>query len=164
MSKQSVGWTVHPVGFARTPFREAAGTPVQPRAAAGARGTIEFSPDYAEGLLDLEGFERIWVITWYDRAAAPRMLVTPYLDTARHGLFATRAPARPNPIGISCVKLERIEGTTLHVSEVDLLDGTPVLDVKPYVPAFDSWPAAKAGWVDAKRVEGGTADGRFERT
>ncbi len=97
------------------------------------------------------------------RAAPPNLVVTPYADDRPHGVFACRAPARPNPIAISTVRLARIEGATLHIREFDLIDGTPVLDIKPYVPSHDAYPGARAGWVDAGRLPHGVADDRFER-
>ena len=88
--------------------------------------------------------------------------VTPYRDVVTRGLFATRAPARPNPIGLSAVRLLSIEGNTLQVEDVDMLDGTPLLDIKPYVPAFDSYPNARAGWVDASASRQRVADDPFK--
>jgi len=157
-------FTLTSIGTVHSPFSRAAGTPIQPFAAAGTHGTVEISPAFAEGLRDLEGFERIWIVYWCHRAAAPQLTVVPYRDTQPHGVFATRAPARPNPIGISCVRLHLIDGRTLHVSELDILDGAPVLDIKPYVPQYDSYADLRCGWLDesdpsrAARV----ADGRFE--
>lgn len=153
---------LRPIGVVRTPFRESAGTPVQPRMADGARGTVEISEEYVEGLADLDGFDRIWLICWFDRAREPRLRVTPYLDDNERGLFATRAPSRPNPIGISSVRLLGIEGNTLEVADVDLLDGTPLLDLKPYSPRFDCFPEARSGWLDASGQKAGRADDRFE--
>jgi tRNA-Thr(GGU) m(6)t(6)A37 methyltransferase TsaA len=119
-----------------------------------------FDP-FVEGLADLEGFDRIWLLYWCDRSARARMRVIPYRDTQERGLFATRAPARPNPIGLSCVRLLRIADHVLHIGDVDILDGTPLLDIKPYVPAFDSFPAARHGWLSERSTERLVADGRF---
>ncbi len=150
------------IGVIHSPFTESTGTPVQPRTAEGTTATAEIDPQYADGLFRLEGFERVWLVTWLDRSAAYRLRVKPYLADIECGVFATRAPSRPNPIGVSCVQLLRIEGTTLHLAEVDLLDGTPLLDIKPYAPRFDCYPDARAGWVDDVTVDDQTADGRFE--
>jgi tRNA-Thr(GGU) m(6)t(6)A37 methyltransferase TsaA len=153
-----------PIGVIHTPFREAAGTPIQPRRAKGARGTVEVFEKYREGLKDLEGFERIWLVYWLDRAAEARLRVVPYLDDTERGLFATRAPCRPNPIGISPVRLLRVEGSLLTVSGVDILDGTPLLDIKPYVPEFDCYPASRSGWFAQAARRRRLADSRFERS
>ncbi len=151
-----------PIGTIRTPFRRQAGTPIQPFAAEGAEGTVEVNPAWAEGLADLEGFERIWLLYAFDRAGEPRMRVTPYLDRTARGLFAVRAPCRPNPVGFSAVRLLGIEDCTLRVADVDMLDGTPLLDIKPYVPRFDSFPDSRAGWTDAASGGRTVADERFE--
>ncbi len=154
--------TVTQIGIIRTPFTNTAGTPVQPSASEGASGTVEVFDEYEAGLLDLEGFDRIWLLYWFDRTCAPKLTVVPYKDDREHGLFATRAPCRPNPIGISSVRLLGIEGTTLRVADVDMLDGTPLLDIKPYVPAFDVYPVARCGWLD-KGSDTAVADDRFEQ-
>jgi len=156
--------TIRPIGVVRSPFGAEAGTPIQPTFAAGAEGTVEVFEAYREGLADLEGFERVWLITWLDRAKPAVMRVRPYLDPVEHGLFATRAPARPNPIGLSCVRLVGVEGATLRIAELDLLDGTPVLDIKPYVPRFDRWTVQRYGWLEHVQETDGQADTRFSRT
>jgi tRNA (adenine37-N6)-methyltransferase len=152
-----------PIGVIRSAFREPAGTPIQPSRSGGARGTVEVFPEYADGLKDLDGFERIWLIYWLDRAPKPRLLVTPFLDDRERGLFATRAPARPNPIGISSVRLLRVSGGRLEVAEIDILDGTPLLDIKPYVPEFDCHSVKKSGWFEQAPGRRSVADHRFER-
>jgi len=157
----SGGLSLAPIGVVRTPFAEGAGTPIQPAFAAGAEGRVELDPDWAPALQDLEGFERVWLLVWLHRARPPRLRVVPYRDTVERGLFATRAPSRPNPIGLSCVRLLGVEGSTLRVADVDLLDGTPVLDVKPYVPEFDAYPAARAGWLEGEGSGRTHADARF---
>lgn len=155
--------TMEAIGVIETPFRQAAGTPIQPSRAAGMCGTVRVDACYHAALKDLEGFERIWLIYWLDRASEPRLRVTPFLDTCEHGVFATRAPARPCPIGMSAVRLVRVDaGGVLEVADVDMLDGTPLLDIKPYVPEFDSHPGSKAGWFDSATEERCLADDRFE--
>jgi tRNA-Thr(GGU) m(6)t(6)A37 methyltransferase TsaA len=149
-----------PIGIIRSPWRETLGTPIQPVFADGARGEVQIDPAYAEALTDIEGFERIWLIYWFDRAAPFQPLVTPYLDRHPHGVLATRAPVRPVPIGLSAVRLVARRGCTLEVADVDILDGTPLLDVKPYVPQFDSWQG-RAGWFDGAPCEETHDDGRF---
>jgi tRNA-Thr(GGU) m(6)t(6)A37 methyltransferase TsaA len=150
------------IGIIRSPFHEAAGTPIQPVFAEGTEGTVEVLPQYAEGLRDLAGFDRLWLIYHLHCASPGRMRVVPFRDNREHGVFATRSPCRPSAIGLSCVRLLGIEGNTLRVGGVDMLDGTPLLDIKPYAPAFDSFPGAKAGWLDAQRVDRTHADERFK--
>jgi len=153
-----------PIGVVRSNHASANGTPIQPRFATGCEGRIELRAELVEGLLDLEGFERIWILYILDRSAFRGLQVIPYRDTRPHGIFATRAPARPNPIGMSCVRLKGIRGHILDLEEVDILDGTPVLDIKPYIPEYDAYPEASAGWVEAESVRQGprVADERFE--
>jgi len=153
---------VEPIGIIRSPFTDAPGTPIQPAFAAGAEGTVEVAEAFAEGLRDLDGFERIWLVYWFARASPARLAVTPFRDTAARGVFATRAPCRPNPIGLSAVRLLRVEGCTLHVADIDVLDGTPLLDIKPYVPQFDSHSVSRSGWLDRTGADRTVADGRFE--
>lgn len=151
------------IGIIHTPHKEAAGTPVQAALAGGVIGTVEVFPEYAAGLRDLERFERIWLVYWFDRAKAADLVVKPYLDTRERGLFATRAPARPNPIGLSAVRLVRMESSELREEGVDMLDGTPLLDIKPYVPRFDAFEAKRVGWLGDAQGQPAVADSRFER-
>lgn len=154
-----------PIGIIHSPFRQATGTPVQPRAAKGVEGAVEVFEEYAAGLKDLAGFERIWLLYWFDRAEveAPALIVKPYLDNTRRGVFATRAPARPNPIGLSSVHLLRIQRNKLDICDVDILDGTPLLDIKPYVPQFDIFRVARSGWLEGTVTARRLADSRFEK-
>ena len=154
--------TVRPIGVIHSPYSVQAGTPIQPTYGGGARGEVLVAPEYAAALDDLEGFERIWLVYWLDRAGTFRPRVIPYRDDHEHGLFATRSPQRPNPLGLSAVRLLDREGPLLRVAELDILDGTPLLDIKPYVPAFDAYPAARAGWFDHCAVDRRVADARFE--
>jgi tRNA-Thr(GGU) m(6)t(6)A37 methyltransferase TsaA len=154
---------LRPIGTVHSPFRSSAAAPVQPVwAGPEAEGTVEVFEEYAAGLEDLDGFERIWIVSWFHRAGPSHLRVVPYLDRLERGLFATRAPARPNPIGISAVRLLGREGRFLRVGDLDLLDGTPVLDLKPYAAAFDSFPAVREGWLQGRCPGRGRADGRFE--
>ena len=155
---------LNPIGTIHTAFRQATGTPIQPVRAAGARGTVEVFAPFVAGLADLAGFDRIWLLYWFDRAREAQMRVIPYRDRVERGLFATRVPARPNPIGISCVRLLEIEGAVLRVAEVDILDGTPLLDIKPYVPHYDDYPVTRCGWTDLVPDVPVVADDRFERS
>lgn len=145
-------YVVRPIGFARSPFVEKVEAPRQAVASEGALGRIELLPEHEHALEDLEGFERIWVIFWFHQVpagASPSKVLPPRSDRKR-GVFATRSPHRPNPIGISAVRLERVEGRVVHIRDLDLIDGTPVLDLKPYVPYADAFPEANAGWLEAK--------------
>lgn len=152
-----------PIGVVRSPFQEQQGTPIQPVYAQNARGKVEIFEPYREAMKDLEGFSRVWLIYYFDRAKTWKPMVMPYRDVKQRGLFATRAPARPNAIGISAVKLVSVADDAIEVEEIDILDGTPVLDIKPYVPMFDSYPNEKAGWLDNDSVNKKTADERFDK-
>ena len=152
------------IGVIETPFREPAGSPIQPSRAAGAKGKVRVEPRFQAGLKDIEGFERIWLVYWLHKGPGPSLLVTPFLDREERGIFATRAPARPSPIGISAVRLLAVEDGVLDVEDVDMVDGTPILDIKPYVPEFDCYPNSKAGWFDKSDSNRSVADDRFERT
>jgi tRNA (adenine37-N6)-methyltransferase len=138
--------TYTPIGVVRSPFATLAGMPIQTVAAAGIAATIELDPSYAAGLADIDQFSHLLVISHLHLMQGYALTVTPFMDTQPHGVFATRSPRRPNPIGLSIVRLVRIEGATLHIEEVDLVDGTPVLDIKPYVPQLDDRAAERIGW------------------
>lgn len=123
--------------------------PIQPSGARGIRGSIKIADDFSAGLKDLDGFSRIILIPAFHRCQGYSLEVKPFLDPLPHGIFATRAPKRPNAIGLSIVRLVSIQGNLIEIEDVDILDGTPVLDIKPCVPAFDSYGEVKAGWFDA---------------
>jgi tRNA-Thr(GGU) m(6)t(6)A37 methyltransferase TsaA len=151
------------IGKVHSPFLQAAGTPIQSAMAQGVEGSVEVFPEFVPGLQDLEGFERLWLLYWFDRATPAQLAVKPFLDQQEHGVFATRSPCRPNPIGLSCVRLVGIEGGRLRIMDVDILDGTPLVDIKPYVPQFDCFEGSRAGWLQNKGGQGVLADNRFER-
>jgi len=154
-----------PIGFIRSPFKEPTGTPIQSLAARDVEGTVEIDPKYADGLRDIDGFSHLILIYHCHLCRKPSLLVKPFLDNQTRGVFATRAPARPNPIGVSIVRLVRVEGTRLHIKDMDVVDGTPLLDIKPYVPEFDIAESDKIGWYKgnlAKLYEA-KDDGRFSR-
>jgi len=159
MSDDSI--RVQPIGVIRSPHRDPAATPIQPVFATGIAGTVEVDRAYAAGLQDLEGFSHIYLLYHFDRAPATKLVVRPYLQDEDHGVFATRAPGRPNALGLSIVRLERRAGCILHVLDIDVLDGTPLLDIKPYVPRFDIRRAAHSGWQ--ARVDEETAARRGRR-
>jgi tRNA (adenine37-N6)-methyltransferase len=139
-----------PIGEIRTPFETLEAMPIQPAGAAGVEGQVVLAPQFAGGLADLEGFSHIILIYQFHRSKGFQLTVTPFLDDLPRGLFATRAPRRPNPIGLSVVGLKGRDGNVLHVYGIDVLDGTPLLDIKPYVPAFDAPPATRVGWMEGK--------------
>jgi tRNA (adenine37-N6)-methyltransferase len=149
------------IGLIRTPFPEPAGTPIQSAYAQQIEGQITLFEPYASALDDIEGFDRLWLIYWMDGVRAFTPKVIPYRDTREHGLFATRSPSRPNPIGLSVVRLVRREGSTLHIAGIDMVDGTRLLDIKPYVAEFDAHPGCKAGWFDNCGADRRQADARF---
>ena len=153
----------HPIGIIRTPFKEVNGMPIQAAAAHGVKGRVEVSPAYQTGLKDLSGFSHIILLYHFHRIRESKLIVIPFLDSKPHGVFATRAPARPNPIGLSVVKLTGIEGNVLMVENIDVLDGTPLLDIKPYVPEFDNCRARRIGWLSKAKTRAGTtrSDERF---
>jgi tRNA (adenine37-N6)-methyltransferase len=153
---------IRPIGVIRTPFSRSEGAPIQAVFAAGASGRVELFPGFEDGLKDLEGFSRIWLLYRFHRAAEAGMLVSPYLDPAPRGVFATRSPGRPNRIGMSAVRLTGVERNALLISDVDMLDGSQLLDIKPYVPAFDVFPNERAGWYDRIEITATAADGRFD--
>lgn len=139
--------TFTPIGVMRSSHHEPRDTPIQPVFAPDCEGCIEVDPRYEEGLRDIEGFSHLIVLYHLHRAGAPQMTVRPFLEDREHGVFATRHPARPNAIGLSIVELVRREGATLHLRGVDILDGTPVLDIKPYVSRFDRPESVRDGWA-----------------
>ena len=152
------------IGIIHTPYSERSGTPIQPVGAKGIKGTIELEEQYIEALADLDGFSHIILIYHLHRSEGWKSAVTPFMDTVEHGVFATRAPARPNAIGLSVVQLLEVRGNKLLVSGVDILDGTPLLDIKPYVPAFDQIEAPRTGWLEKNAVKATSqkADRRFQ--
>ncbi|MHB9072238.1 MAG: tRNA (N6-threonylcarbamoyladenosine(37)-N6)-methyltransferase TrmO [Desulfobaccales bacterium] len=154
-----------PIATVHSPFKEPKGTPIQPSAAFGIKGIVEILPEYGEGLQDIEGFSHLILLYHLHLTGRYSLKVKPFLDNHKHGLFATRVPARINSIGLSVVRLERVEGLRLHIQDVDIVDGTPVLDIKPYVPKFDIRLDATSGWFteNLDRLESTRDDGRFLR-
>ncbi len=155
-----------PIGVIHSPFKSPHGTPIQPSAAYNIEGVVEIFPDYVDGLRDLDGFSHIILIYHFHLVKEYSLLVKPYMDNELHGIFATRAPARPNPIGISIVRLKKINGNKLYVLDIDIVDDTPLLDIKPYVPEFDvRTDVRKIGWLEEniKKLPSVRDDGRFLR-
>ena len=136
-----------PIGIIHSLFKKPKGTPRQPTAGKGIDGKVEVFPEYAEGLKDVEGFSHI-ILVCHLHLSKPSLKVKPFMDEQMRGVFATRSPSRPNPIGISIVRLVKIEKNILHVQDLDIIDGTPLLDIKPYVGEFDAKEVDKIGWLE----------------
>ena len=152
-----------PIGVVHSPFKAPKGTPVQPAGAKGTSGTVEIFPEYVEGLKDIEGFSHIILLYHFHLSQGSTLLAKPFMDNEMHGVFAMRGPSRPNPIGISVVRLTKVEGNRLHVRDVDIVDGTPLLDIKPYVPKFDIRQVERIGWLESNvhKLSQSKDDGRF---
>jgi tRNA-Thr(GGU) m(6)t(6)A37 methyltransferase TsaA len=152
-----------PIGIIHSPFREAKGTPIQPAGAKSINGIVEIFPEYAEGLKDIEGFSHIILLYHFHLSKGPALIAKPYMDNETHGVFAMRGPNRPNSIGISIVRLVKVEGNILHIQDVDIVDGTLLLDVKPYVPEFDIREVERIGWLEKNvhKLSASRDDGRF---
>jgi len=139
-----------PIGVIRSPFKSIEGMPIQSAAAKGVAGSVEIFEMFVDGLKYLEGFSHIILIYHFHRSRGYTLRVKPFMDDHLRGVFATRAPRRPNAAGISLVRLLRVEGSILRIEDVDILDGTPLLDIKPYVPAFDARKAVRTGWLSSR--------------
>ncbi|MGD9105910.1 MAG: tRNA (N6-threonylcarbamoyladenosine(37)-N6)-methyltransferase TrmO [Desulfobacterales bacterium] len=153
-----------PIGIIHSPFMEPEGMPIQPVGATGVKGTVEVFEDFQPGLKDLDGFSHIILLYHFHRSQGFNLHVVPFMDSEPRGLFATRAPKRPNPIGFSVVQLDKIEEGVLYIQAVDILDGTPLLDIKPYVPEFDAQVEVRTGWFEKamKTVSSRKSDDRFK--
>jgi len=154
-----------PIGVIHSPFKEPKGIPIQPAGAQGIDGTVELFPEYTEGLKDVEGFSHLILIYHFHLSKESPLKVKPYMDNKVHGVFAMRGPSRPNSIGISIVHLVRVEGNILHIQDIDIVDGTPLLDIKPYVPEFDIREVEKTGWLEKNvhKLSTSKDDGRFTK-
>jgi tRNA (adenine37-N6)-methyltransferase len=161
MDMNMIGYS--PIGLIHSPFTNPVGMPIQAIAAQGIAGWIELDPAYAAGLQDSDGFEYLFLLYHLHLIEGASLAVTPFLDNQPHGIFATRAPKRPNPLGLSIVRLMRVDGLKLHIEDVDVVDGTPLLDIKPYVPEFDIRETNRIGWYSQHigRVQNVQADERF---
>jgi tRNA-Thr(GGU) m(6)t(6)A37 methyltransferase TsaA len=153
-----------PIGIIYTPFKDIKEMPIQPIGAKGIQGTIKIEPEYVDGLKDLEGFSHIFLIYHFHFSQGYSLHIKPFMDDDLRGVFSTRAPKRPNPIGISVVRLVRVEGEILHIEDVDMVNGTPLLDIKPYVPELDALKAERIGWLFKKvdKVQNAKSDERFK--
>ncbi|HNS17830.1 MAG TPA: tRNA (N6-threonylcarbamoyladenosine(37)-N6)-methyltransferase TrmO [Bacteroidales bacterium] len=152
-----------PIGIIYTPYETLTGMPIQPSSAPGVIGTIELYPEFTAGIKDLDGFSHLILLYHFHMSRGYKLEVTPFLDDQLRGLFATRAPNRPNSIGLSVVELISIHNNILHIANVDILNGTPLLDIKPYIPAFELIKNLKTGWYATVWDQLPTArnDGRF---
>lgn len=152
-----------PIGIIHTPHKTPEGTPIQPTGAKGVKGSIEVFPEYIAGLADLAGFSHIFMLYHFHLSKKFSLEVRPFMDDRKRGLFATRAPSRPNSIGLSVVRLIAITNGKLQIQDVDVVDGTPLLDIKPYVPEFDVRKVDQIGWIGKKTkgIDGAVDDGRF---
>ena len=152
-----------PIGYFESPHKDVKGMPIQPVGAKGVRGIVTVLPEFADGLADLDGFSHVIVLYHLHKIRGHELTVTPFLDTRMHGIFATRSPKRPNAIGLSVMQLNAVEDGVVFLENVDVLDGTPVIDIKPYVPTFDVWPAPRIGWFEGRssNAEHHRSDARF---
>ncbi|MBC8389647.1 MAG: tRNA (N6-threonylcarbamoyladenosine(37)-N6)-methyltransferase TrmO [Actinobacteria bacterium] len=140
--------TYKQIGIIHSPFAEPKGTPIQPSAAKGMEGVVEVFPEYQKGLKDIERFSHIILIYHFHLSKPYSLEVIPFMDNKPHGLFSTRAPSRPNPIGLSVVRLKKVEENKLHVKDIDIINGTPLLDIKPFIGEFDQVESIKKGWLE----------------
>jgi tRNA-Thr(GGU) m(6)t(6)A37 methyltransferase TsaA len=155
---------IRPIGKIFSPFRQIEEMPIQPKGAAGIKGRVRVDEAFQPGLKDLDGFSHIYLIYSFHKATRTALTVVPFMDTQPRGVYATRSPLRPNHIGISIVRLERIEGNLLHVLDIDVLDNTPLLDIKPYMEKFDAVSDSCSGWMQAseKDIAKRRSDDRFK--
>lgn len=155
--------TYKPIGYIHSPHEKAEGTPIQTGGAKGVEAELELLPEYRKGLKDLESFSHIILLYHCHKAGETELLRKPFMDDKKHGIFAIRAPSRPNPIGFSVVRLSGITDNILKIKDVDILNGTPVLDIKPYVSDFDVKEVTKKGWLEdnVHKMKDKRDDGRF---
>lgn len=154
---------MHYIGHIISPYTELTNMPIQPRGAADVLGTVVIDKQYAEGLCDLEGFSHIYLLYEFHKATRTELSVVPFMDNETRGVYATRSPLRPNHIGLSIVELIKREGAILTIRGVDILDKTPLLDIKPYISQFDNVPESRSGWLcaDREEVKNKRSDNRF---
>jgi tRNA (adenine37-N6)-methyltransferase len=143
-------WPVQAIGIIHSPYRTKEATPIQGRFAPETAGRIEVYPEFADGLKDIEGFSHLVLIYRFHEAGEVKLVRPTFLDDEPHGIFASRHPGRPNALGLTVVELVRRESEVLFVAGIDVLDGTPLLDIKPYLPRFDCFPDASEGWAEGK--------------
>ncbi|MFC0877219.1 tRNA (N6-threonylcarbamoyladenosine(37)-N6)-methyltransferase TrmO [Saccharicrinis sp. FJH2] len=155
---------IKPIGIIHTPYTDIPDMPIQPIAAEGITGYIELEPEYLEGLRDLDGFSHITLLYHFHKIEDHQLKVIPFMDTQERGIFSTKAPKRPNAIGMSTVKLTGIQGNLIYIEQVDMLDGTPLIDIKPFYPRYDNRENVTIGWLEKNKdmpLEKLRADERF---
>jgi len=156
---------IKPIGVIHTPHIDVKNMPIQPIAAEGIKGYIEVFPEFVAGLKDIEGFSHLTLFYHFHKINGYELVVTPFMDTEKRGIFATKAPKRPNAIGLSTVKLIAIDGNILHIEQVDMLDGTPLIDIKPFYPRYDNRENVSIGWLEKNKdlpLEKLRSDERFK--
>ncbi|MFW8601162.1 tRNA (N6-threonylcarbamoyladenosine(37)-N6)-methyltransferase TrmO [Desulfobacterota bacterium M19] len=155
---------IRSIGIIHSPYDSIEDMPIQPKGASGVEGCIAMDRKYIDGLQDIEGFSHIYLLYSFHKATRTELLVTPFMDKQTRGVFATRSPLRPNHIGISIVKLKRIKDNKIFVEDIDILDGTPLLDIKPYIDKFDTVQNSTSGWMQAsdKEISKKRSDNRFK--
>ncbi len=156
-------FNISPIGIIETPFTDLEGMPIQPSGAADVMGTIVVDKDFEQGLSDLDGFSHIILLYHFHQSKGYNLMVKPFLDDQKRGLFSTRAPRRPNPVGLSIVRLIKREGNKIRIKGIDVLSGTPLIDIKPYVPEFDTKDVTAVGWLEKnqKQARSLKSDDRF---
>lgn len=154
---------INPIGHIETPYQTIEDMPIQPKGAPQVTGCIVVKEEYATGLKDLEGFSHLYLIYRFHAAKHSQLEVIPFMDTQKRGVFSTRSPARPNHIGLSVVELAKVEGNRVYLNGIDVLNGTPILDIKPYIEKFDKVEQARSGWMTASsdEVMNRRSDARF---
>lgn len=161
---QVMSITYTPIGTIHSPYQDKADMPIQPTGATGVEGRVELLEEFKEGLTDLDGFSHVILLYHFHRSENYQLKVIPFMDREQRGLFSTRAPKRPNPIGLSIVQLEKVKDNILYIRNIDVLDGTPLLDIKPYIPEFDAQNKVSTGWFKQTRetVSQYRSDERFK--
>lgn len=154
---------ITPIGTIHTPFKDLSGMPIQPSGAIDVEGSVVLDREYEQGLNDIDGFSHIILLYHFHKSRNFDLMVTPFLDKTKRGLFSTRAPRRPNPIGLSIVRIVKRDGNVLVVKDIDVLNNTPLIDIKPYVPRFDIKDVTKTGWLEKTQADAATmsSDNRF---
>jgi len=142
---------IHPIGIIHTPHTDVKNMPIQPIAAEGIKGYIEILPQYIAGLKDIEGFSHLTLLYHFHKISGYELEVVPFMDTESHGIFSCKAPKRPNGIGLSTVRLISVEGNKIHIEQVDMLDGTPLIDIKPFYPRYDNRENVEIGWLEKNK-------------
>lgn len=155
---------LNPIGIIYTPFKEREGMPIQPSGADRIKGTIEIKPKFKDGLRDLDGFSHVILLYHFNKVKDFKLIVKPFMDDKERGVFSTRAPKRPNFIGLSVVKLIKIEGNIIYIENIDVLDGTPLIDIKPLIPDVDFADVNKLGWLEGRsdKMANKKSDNRFK--